>query len=154
MRSICVEFDSPEQVEHLLDDGLMVIWHEIKKVKEFYLPMICFMCGGVGHQSTACPIADKQRQRPRHVEQIVWSNSTVRKENTSSSISPSIDSEMVSNAYSIIPPTTSSSNSSVDHLLMIQASKFENMLNAFETRMARKISTLEKQIGQLSVPDQ
>ncbi|CAF4639937.1 unnamed protein product, partial [Didymodactylos carnosus] len=56
MRSIYVKFDSPEQVEHLLDDGLMVIWHEIKKVKEYYFPIVCFVCGGIGHRSSACPL--------------------------------------------------------------------------------------------------
>ncbi|CAF1522808.1 unnamed protein product [Didymodactylos carnosus] len=152
IRSICVEFDSSEQVEHLLENGLIVIWHERKKVKEYYLPMLCFVCGNAGHRSSACPIAQScnKRQRQYDVGQIAWSNSTLRKENISSSISSPIDSETTSNTSSIIPPTTSISNNSVDRLLMLQASKFENVLNALETRMSSRISTLEKQIGQLT----
>ncbi|CAF1636516.1 unnamed protein product [Didymodactylos carnosus] len=155
MRSIRVEFDSSEQVARLLDDGLMVIWHERKTVKEYYLPMICFVCESVGHRSSACPKVEPCNEcQQRHYFGKTTCDSTTNnrlrmRASVSSYSSSPIDSETASNTSSIIPSTANNNNISVDSLLAIQASKFENMLNALEIRMSTRISKLEKQTGEL-----
>ncbi|CAF0967754.1 unnamed protein product [Didymodactylos carnosus] len=160
VKSVRVEFHSSDQVQDLLESGQIILSGQTKDVKEYFLPMICFVCEGIGHPSRNCPNVDpcSKCHKRHYINQTTCSpmsqpinenhkpnaKAPIKVNRSSTPTSTASENSTMNNVASSVNVSTPLNN--IEALIRAQTAKYEQMIDDLEVRLTTRISHIETQL--------